>query len=369
MKVPDVAGFFYGLKMIDRQELKPTEVLNYIESNEFRIGGEFKGKHIVSIEQFEKADLSTVFRRTEIIKDAYYTKPKALLELAQGKVMVPLFYEPSTRTDLSFQTAMQRIGGCVDVASNGVQFSSVYKGENLVDTVRALGCYVDVIAFRHPDKGSSFEAAWALKLLKQRGISNTSLISGGDGIGEHPTQALLDIYTILELKDSLDGLTVTMVGDLQNGRTVHSDCKALAELGANNLQVVLVSPESLKTPAELVERLNNKGITTYETDNLLEVIGSSDVVYWTRVQEERFKGNPEHYEEIKNRFVMTPNIATRMKADAIFLHPLPRKLEMGTENDHLILDQDPRFIYNEQMRNGMFVRMAMLDLVLNGNAN
>lgn len=347
---------------------KNREIERYIENGEFRINGEFKGKHIVSIEQFAAADLHAVFDRTQQIEAVYKEEPRALLARCQARVMVPLFYEASTRTDISFQAAMRRMGGEVVVPSNGIQFSSVYKGENLVDTVRALGNYADVIVCRHPDKGSSYEAAWALQLLKQRDITTSSLISGGDGIGEHPTQALLDAYTIIKYKGNLDGLVITMVGDLRNGRTVHSLSKAIAELGGQRVRITFVSPESLAMPEDIVHMLQTKGVDVYQTQDLSEVIGASDVIYWTRVQQERFKNNPEEYERIKDDFIMTPSVARGMKYSSIFMHPLPRKHEMGTEEDHLILDEDPRFVYNEQMRNGMFVRMALLDLVLNGNA-
>jgi aspartate carbamoyltransferase len=288
-----------------------------------------------------------------------------LTELCDGKVMASLFFEASTRTDMSFQAAMRRLGGEVIAASNGVQFSSVYKGENLADTVRAAGCYADVIVLRHPQLGSSYEAAYYLDRLNERIKNPSVIISGGDGIGEHPSQALLDMYTIYDLKKGFNNIIVTMVGDLRNGRTVHSLAKLLVHYGAEHLTVCFVSPPSLKMPPSIVQMMKAKGITVVETSDLMEVLGQSDVIYWTRVQEERF-ANPADYAAIKDDFIITPSVMKHAKSNAILMHPLPRKNEMGTREDHDILDEDPRAVYFEQMENGMFVRMALLAKVLRG---
>jgi len=192
------------------------------------------------------------------------------------------------------------------------------------------------------------------------------IISGGDGIGEHPTQALLDMFTILDQKQHFDNLTITMVGDLRHGRTVHSLAKLIARYEAKGVRLCLVSPPSLKMPSEIIQMLNHQGDSVYETADLMEVLGQSDVIYWTRVQEERFKDNPVEYEAIKDDFIMTPSVMAHAKTDAILMHPLPRKHEMGTREDHDILDEDPRAVYFEQMENGMLVRMALLAKVLRG---
>lgn len=330
------------------------------------IDGDFVGKHIITVDQFARKDLQTLFDATFSIKKRVRQRDRGLKEICAGSVMASLFFESSTRTDLSFQAAMRRLGGDVIGASNGVQFSSVYKGEDLPDTVRAAGCYADVIVLRHPQVGSSFEAAYYLDKLNARIDNPSVIISGGDGIGEHPTQALLDMFTILDQKQRIDNLTITMVGDLRHGRTVHSLAKLIARYEAQNVRLCFVSPESLKMPPEIIQLLNRQGDTVYETADLMEVLGQSDVIYWTRVQEERFKDNPSEYDAIKDDFIMTPDVLSHAKADAILMHPLPRKHEMGTRQDHEILDEDPRAVYFEQMENGMLVRMALLAKVLRG---
>jgi aspartate carbamoyltransferase len=287
------------------------------------------------------------------------------LHLAAGYVMATLFYEASTRTDLSFQAAMRHLGGEVVAASNGVRFSSVYKGENLADTVRAVGCYADVIVLRHPDEGSSYEAAYYLDRLKEQILRSPVVISGGDGIGEHPSQALLDIFTIFDCKQRIDDLNITLVGDLKHGRTVHSLAKLIARYQAENTVLNLVSPGDLRIPPNVADFVRASGITVRETDDLYDVLDGSDVIYWTRVQEERFADQAD-YEAIKDRFIMTPPVLEHAKADAILMHPLPRKHEMGTPADHDELDADPRAVYFRQMENGMVVRMALLAKVLGG---
>jgi aspartate carbamoyltransferase len=330
-----------------------------------KIDGDFTGKHVVSVDQFDRQDLQILFDATASIRKRDAQGDRGLLSIGAGKIMANLFYEASTRTDMSFQAAMRRLGGEVIVASNGVQFSSVYKGENLADTVRAAGCYADVIILRHPEVGSSYEAAYYLDCLKEQIGRQPVIISGGDGVGEHPSQALLDMFTILDFKKSFDGLNITMVGDLKHGRTVHSLAKLLARYEVAGTTLNLVSPESLRMPDYILTFLKEHQITHHETDNLSDVLGSTDVIYWTRVQEERFADHAE-YEAIKDGFVMTPPVLAQAKQDAILMHPLPRKNEMGTPEDHDELDQDSRSVYFNQMENGMYVRMALLAKVLGG---
>ncbi len=329
------------------------------------INGDFQGKHIISVDQFQRQDLEILFNAATSIRKRIRTQDRGLTELCAGKVMASLFFEASTRTDMSFQSAMRRLGGDVIAVSNGVRFSSMYKGENLSDTVRATGCYADVVVLRHPEIGSSYEAAYYLDLLNQRIDNPTVAISGGDGIGEHPTQALLDIFTIFDQKKSLDNLTITLVGDLLHGRTVHSLAKLIAYYDAADVRLCLVSPGSLGMPADITSLVKSHGIEVAETDRLADVIAETDVIYWTRVQEERF-GDAAMYDSIKDDYVMTPQMLAQAKPDAILMHPLPRKHEMGSRDDHDIMDRDPRAIYFEQMENGMFVRMALLVKVLRG---
>lgn len=324
-----------------------------------KINGDYEGKHILSVEQFERRDLEELFKVTTWIRHKVKSGDPSVNSVALGKVMASLFYEPSTRTDLSFQAAMRRLGGNVINASNGVQFSSVYKGENLPDTIRAVGCYADAIILRHPEAGSTFEAAHALEALRSETGTETILISGGDGIGEHPTQALLDLYTIEDFKGNSGDIDITLVGDLFNGRTVHSLGRLLSINGFGRVRVNLVSPESLRMPAEIISSMEEKGISVLETERLNNVLSSTDVIYWTRVQEERFE-DPSEYAAIKDSFVLTPELMTHVKSDAIVMHPLPRKGEMGSQYDHKELDQDPRTVYFQQMENGMYIRMALL---------
>ena len=330
-----------------------------------RIAGEFTGKHILTVEQFTREDLQILFDASTSLKKRARQFDRGLTEICSGKVMATLFFEASTRTDMSFQAAMRRLGGEVIGASNGVRFSSVYKGENLADTVRAAGCYADVIVLRHPEVGSSLEAAWVLDRLQQKIGRRPVVISGGDGIGEHPSQALLDLFTILDQKGSVDGLQITMVGDLRHGRTVHSLAKLIARQGGEGIRVNCVSPASLRMPADVLARLREGRLGVRETVNLDEVLGESDVIYWTRVQEERFDRRAE-YEAIHDGFIMTPELLQRARNDAILMHPLPRKHEMGPPESHDILDADPRSVYFQQMENGMYVRMALLAKVLRG---
>jgi aspartate carbamoyltransferase len=329
------------------------------------MAGDFAGKHVVTVEQFDRADMERIFEATFRIRERVRRNDPALRDIAAGRVMATLFYEASTRTDMSFQAAMLRLGGEVIATSGGVQFSSVYKGENLADTVRAVGCYADVVVLRHPEVGSSFEAAYYLDQLGTQLDRTPVIISGGDGVGEHPSQALLDLFTIIDSKNGLVGKQVTMVGDLRYGRTVHSLSKLLARYEGSNVTLNFVSPDTLRMPDYILEYLSANGITYNQTDNLYDVIGQSDVIYWTRIQEERF-ANRADYEAIADRFIMTPDVFSHAKADAILMHPLPRKHEMGTQADHDILDADPRSIYFKQMENGMFVRMVLLALALGG---
>lgn len=328
-----------------------------------RIHGDFTGKHIVTVEQFERQDLEMLFGVAHQLRRRVVAHDTSVADLATGRVMASLFFESSTRTDISFQAAMRRLGGEVVAPSGGVQFSSVYKGENLADTVRAAGCYADVVVVRHPERGSSYEAAYYVDMLRGQITRKPVVLSGGDGIGEHPTQALLDLFTILDSKKTLDGLNITMVGDLKHGRTVHSLSKLIARFENQRTRMNLVSPDSLRMPREIVAYLNVRDVATVETTQLVDVLAESDVIYWTRVQEERFD-DPTEYDAIADAFIMTPDVLAQAQETAILMHPLPRKHEMGTAADHDRLDEDSRAVYFTQMENGMFVRMALLALVM-----
>ncbi len=266
--------------------------------------------------------------------------------LLVGRVLAALFYEPSTRTSASFIAAMERLGGGVIPITQGVQFSSVAKGESLPDTIRTLEQYADVIVLRHPEVGSAREAAAA---------ASVPVINAGDGAGEHPTQALLDLYTIQNELGTLDGLHVAMVGDLRFGRTVHSLTKLLS---LYDVRLTFVSPEILRLPLDLMNEVRDAGKPVRETYSVADVIEDVDVLYVTRVQKERFTDLAQ-YESVKDYYTITPELMTRAKERMVVMHPLPRVGEIAPE-----VDDDPRAAYFRQVQNGMFVRMALLAAVL-----
>jgi aspartate carbamoyltransferase len=300
------------------------------------------GKDILSVKQFSRSDLEYIFavaHEMHVMVDRVGT-----FDLLKGKILANLFYEPSTRTSSSFTSAMERLGGSV-IPINEVRYSSVAKGESLPDTVRTLECYADVIVLRHPETGS---AALAAKYAKK------PIINAGDGIGEHPTQALLDAFTIHEEMGMIDGLTVTMLGDLKYGRTVHSLARLLS---LYNARVNYISPEILRMPAEIIEELP-RTMAQKEYTDLDEALPTTDVLYVTRVQKERF-ANEAEYESVKGCYVITPEIMQAAKKDMIVMHPLPRVGEISME-----FDDDPRAAYFRQMEYGLYVRMALLAMVL-----
>ncbi|MFH1104647.1 MAG: aspartate carbamoyltransferase [Actinomycetota bacterium] len=301
------------------------------------------GRDIVSVRQFTTEDLDYVFEVAHEMQSM--VARVGTFDLLKGKILANLFYEPSTRTSSSFTAAMERLGGSV-IPINEVKYSSVAKGESLPDTVRTLERYADVIVLRHPEVGASALAArYAAK----------PVINAGDGTGEHPTQALLDLFTIREELGVVDGITVTMVGDLRYGRTVHSLARLLSLF---KVQLNLVSPEILRMPAEIIDELGESATPTLVLDSLESVIGDTDALYVTRVQQERFD-NDADYEAVKGAFVITPATLAAAKERMIVMHPLPRVTEIAME-----VDDDPRAAYFRQMEYGMYVRMALLAMVL-----
>ncbi|MEX0788158.1 MAG: aspartate carbamoyltransferase [Anaerolineales bacterium] len=303
----------------------------------------FYGKDILSVSQFERSDLETIFGVAQEMRAM--VERVGTFDLLKGKILANLFYEPSTRTSSSFLAAMERLGGSV-IPINEVRYSSVAKGESLPDTIRTLECYADVIVLRHPEVGSAALAAQAAR---------KPVINAGDGVGEHPTQALLDLFTIFEELGRVDGLTVTMLGDLKYGRTVHSLARLLS---LYQVRLQYVSPEMLRMPAELVADLKAKGVPQSEYRSLEEALPDSDVLYVTRVQKERFE-DLDLYEQVKSAYVITPGILSHAKEQMIVMHPLPRVGEISME-----VDADPRAAYFRQMEYGLYVRMALLAMVL-----
>ncbi len=305
--------------------------------------GRFYGHDILSVSQFNRSDLEAIFGVAEAMRTM--VQHVGTFDLLKGKILANLFYEPSTRTQASFMAAMQRLGGSV-IPISEVRYSSVSKGESLPDTVRTLECYADIIVLRHHEVGAAAVAAQAAR---------KPIINAGDGVGEHPTQALLDLFTIQEELGRLDGLTVTLLGDLKFGRTVHSLARLLSLFGAT---LRFVSPEALKMPAKVTDELKARGITHTEHASLDEVLGQTDVLYVTRVQKERFE-DLALYESLKHAFVITKETMTRAKPKMALMHPLPRVGEISPD-----VDADPRAAYFRQMEYGLFVRMALLAMVL-----
>lgn len=341
--------------MLQRKEIQ------HMPTNREGIG--LYGQDIISVDQFDRAKLDYVFSVANEMKVMVERFGSA--DLLQGNILANLFYEPSTRTSSSFMAAMMRLGGQV-IPINNVQYSSVTKGESLPDTVRTLESYADVIVIRHPEVGAAATAAHYAK---------KPVINAGDGIGEHPTQALLDLFTIQEALHKVDGLKVAMVGDLRYSRTVHSLTKLLTNY---DIEFMFVSPDILQMPKEILDVLqtnqNNvnhngsNGIDStqrqstgqpfHQLENINEIINDVDVLYVTRVQKERFT-DLAAYDRVKDHYIVDEALMNKAKERMIVMHPLPRVNEIS-----YTVDDDPRAAYFRQMRNGMYVRMALLASVL-----
>lgn len=305
--------------------------------------GRFYGKDILSVSQFGREDLEYVFGVAEAMRTM--VAHVGTFDLLKGKILANLFYEPSTRTQSSFMAAMQRLGGSV-IPISEVRYSSVSKGESLPDTVRTLECYADIIVLRHHEEGAAAQAAAAAK---------KPIINAGDGPGEHPTQALLDLFTIREELGRIDGLTVTMLGDLKFGRTVHSLARLCSLFG---VKLRFVAPPQLEMPEKVTKELTARGVAFSKHGKLEDVLGETDVLYVTRVQKERFE-DLALYESLKHAFVITPEVMAKAKPKMALMHPLPRVGEIDPK-----VDDDPRAAYFRQMEFGLYVRMALLAMVL-----
>ncbi|KAI4939733.1 uncharacterized protein J4E92_001019 [Alternaria infectoria] len=303
----------------------------------------FKREHITSVKQFSRADLHLLFTIAQEMRLG--TQRQGCLDILKGRVLCTLFCEPSTRTSASFDAAMKRLGGEVVVINELV--SSTQKGESIADTIRTLGCYGDAIVLRHPSEES-------INIATK--FSDVPIINAGNGSREHPTQALLDIFTIREELGTVNGLNITFVGDLKYGRTVHSLCELLSHY---DVTINLVSPASLPMPSGVTDALKARGqlnkVTTELTD---DIVASSDVMYCTRVQKERFP-DVATYEAVKDAFVIDNKLLKGAKANMIVMHPLPRNNEINEE-----VDFDPRAAYFRQMRYGLYTRMALLAMVM-----
>ncbi|MCD6446370.1 aspartate carbamoyltransferase [Candidatus Bathyarchaeota archaeon] len=300
----------------------------------------FEGRDIISIKDFSREEIDYILN----IAKAMEPLAKKGSNMLKGKILATLFFEPSTRTRLSFEAAMHKLGGST-IGFAEAEITSVKKGENLADTVRVVENYADVIALRHPLEGAARLAAEFAKV---------PIINGGSGAEEHPTQALLDLYTIMKEKGGIDGLKIALVGDLRYGRTVHSLAYALS---LYDIQLYLVSPESLKMRREVLETIKER-ISVTARSNLEKVVSLVDVLYVTRIQKERFP-EPAEYAKVKGSYRIDLEILKKAKEDLIILHPLPRVDEIAAE-----VDRTPYAKYFQQVWNGIVVRMALLALIL-----
>ncbi len=303
-----------------------------------------KLRHIISADQFDRRFLDGLFDDADMMEAALHNGN--LPVSACGRIMATLFYEPSTRTRLSFEAAMRRLGGSVITTENAREFSSAAKGETVADTVRIVGGYADVIVIRHHEKDSAEIAAR---------FSPVPVINAGAGTGEHPTQALLDLYTMKKEKGRIDGLKIALVGDLLYGRTVHSLARLLPLY--RDVEIFFVSPPNLRMPEEYMECLDGKGVLYNEMHDF-RAVEDADIIYMTRVQRERFSSEEEHV-RAKNCYVLDRKALGSLKHDAVIMHPLPRVGEVSPD-----IDNDPRAAYFRQARNGLYIRMALLEKIL-----
>ena len=315
---------------------------------------EFAGSHILSVQQFERDDVEHIFSVAD--RMAPYARRKRVTKVLDGAILGSMFFEPSTRTRVSFGSAFNLLGGEVR-ETTGFENSAIAKGESLYDTARVLSGYSDVIAMRHPEAGSVAEFAAA---------SRVPVINGGDGSNEHPSQALLDLYTIKSEMAasgrSIDRLRIAMVGDLRYGRTVHSLCKLLCLF--NDVQVVMVSPRELCMPADIVEDMRAAGHQVVESDALEASISHVDIVYSTRIQEERFSSQ-EEADLYRGRFRLNQSIYTHhCEPNTVIMHPLPRDSRDNARELDDDLNDNPNLAIFRQTDNGMLVRMALFALIL-----
>ena len=295
-------------------------------------------RHLISPLDFTVEELDKLLNLAGDIEK----NPQKYKECCKGKKLATLFYEPSTRTRLSFEAAMLNLGGSV-LGFSEASSSSASKGESVSDTIRIIPCYADICAMRHPKEGAALVAA------KKSGIP---VINAGDGGHQHPTQTLTDLMTIRTLKGRLDNITIGLCGDLKFGRTVHSLINAL--LRYDNVKFVLISPAELKVPGYIIENIKEAGAQYEEVSRLEDVIGGLDLLYMTRVQRERFF-NEEDYIRLKDSFILDKKKLKSAKDDMLILHPLPRVNEIAVE-----VDDDPRAVYFKQAQFGVYVRMALI---------
>jgi aspartate carbamoyltransferase catalytic subunit len=306
----------------------------------------FDLKHVCEAQQFDRELLDVVFHTADAMKAALAGQ-NPYARVLENKIMASVFYEPSTRTRFSFESAMTRLGGKIITTENAKEFSSAAKGESLYDSTRVINGYADIIVMRHHEAGSAKRAAEA---------SDIPVINAGDGAGQHPTQALLDLYTIQDNFQGISGLKIAMVGDLKYGRTVRSLSYLLAKY--DDVRISFVSPPVCSMEDDIKEYLDKHQVGWEEQEELEQVLPNADCVYMTRIQKERFV-NPEEYKNAVGKYILTYEKVQMMKPEAIIMHPLPRVNEIPKE-----VDGDPRARYFEQAQNGLYIRMALLYLLL-----
>ena len=315
---------------------------------------DFSGSHILSIDQFDRSDIEKLFSVADKLEP--YASKEKITRVLEGAILGNMFFEPSTRTRISFGASFNLLGGNVREITE-VGSSSLAKGESLADTAQVLSGYSDIIVMRHPEIDSVQKFAEA---------SRVPVINAGDGSNEHPSQALLDLYTIqkeLSQNDkSIDGLRIALVGDLKFGRAVHSLCKILSLY--DDVKMNLISPEELKLPIELVESISAKGVTITETENLEDGISEVDIIYVTRVQEERFK-NKQDADKYRGLLSLNQSIYTaNCEPNTVIMHPLPRDSRSDANELDSDLYENPNLAIFRQADNGIVIRMAIFSLVL-----
>ena len=301
--------------------------------------------HVIEAQQFDVDLLNSIFSTAQEMEQVVQHYGSNILS---RRVMATLFYEPSTRTRLSFESAMTRLGGAVLTTESAQEFSSASKGETLEDTIRVIAGYSDVIVLRHFESGASQRAA---------DVSGVPIINAGDGTGQHPTQSLLDMYTISREIGRLESISVALVGDLSHGRTVRSLCYLLAKYP--NPKIFFVAPETVRMKRDIKDYLTRNKVQFSEVEDLYQVAGEVDVLYQTRIQRERFGDKLEDYEKARGKYIVDESILNCMREDAIIMHPLPRVDEIDPA-----VDADPRAAYFRQAHNGLYVRMALLKMLL-----
>ncbi|XP_057529564.1 aspartate carbamoyltransferase, chloroplastic [Amaranthus tricolor] len=326
----------------------PCNVIGVKNSNSFSIGQKFELNDVLEAQQFDRDTLSAIFevaREMELIE-----KNSPGSQILKGYLMATLFYEPSTRTRLSFESAMKRLGGEVLTTENAREFSSAAKGETLEDTIRTVEGYSDIIVMRHFESGAAKRAAATAEI---------PIINAGDGPGQHPTQALLDVYTIEREVGKLDGISVALVGDLAYGRTVRSLAYLLAKY--RDVKIYFVAPDVVRMKDDIKEYLTSQNVQWEESADLMEVASKCDIVYQTRIQKERFGERIDLYEAARGKYIVNRSVLNVMQKHAVIMHPLPRLDEITVD-----VDEDPRAAYFRQAKNGLYIRMALLKLLLLG---